>query len=37
MTHMPIASFAPAAFYGIVISALAGTVRQAARQSGRTS
>ena len=27
---MPIASFAPAAFYGIVISALAGTVRQAA-------
>lgn len=33
MTHRPIASFAPAALCGIVIAALAGTVRHAARQS----
>jgi len=30
MTHMPIASFAPVALCGIVIAALAGTVRHAA-------
>jgi len=42
MTQMPIVSFAPVALCGIVIAALAGTVRHAApgaaaRQSGRTS
>ena len=42
MTHRPIASFAPVALCGIVIAALAGTVRHAApgaaaRPSGRTS
>jgi len=33
MTHMPIASFAPVALCGIVIAALASTVRHAASQS----